>query len=74
MGLFIMGKMKETTMHDYPEEEIIESYPDYNQEEAFIYHTMADVDSIITTHGIDFFIEKLPRYSKIALLAWRKQK
>jgi hypothetical protein len=35
---------------------------------------MADVDNIITTHGIDFFIEKLPRYSKIALLAWRKQK
>jgi hypothetical protein len=69
-----MGKMKETTMYDYPEEEIIESYPDYNQEEAFIYHIMADVDSIITTHGIDFFIEKLPRYSKIALLAWRKQK
>jgi hypothetical protein len=46
----------------------------YDDEEAYIYHTMNDVDDIIKRYGVKFFIENLPRYSKIAIIAFGKEK
>jgi hypothetical protein len=37
------------------------------QEELWLESTMADVNEIIQTYGVEFFLEKLPRYAKIAL-------
>lgn len=63
-------KMKET-LQEYPEDEYVEQEM-YNSEEGWVYSTMSDVDEIIKKYGVEFFMEKLPRYSKIALLSWRK--
>ncbi len=46
----------------------------FDDEEAYIYHTMNDVDDIIKRYGVKFFIENLPRYSKIAIIAFGKEK
>lgn len=59
-------------MNDYPEDEVIDSYPDFNPEEAWVYSTMSDVEEIIKKHGVEFFINTLPRYSKIAILAYKR--
>jgi hypothetical protein len=41
--------------------------------EAWVYATMADVNDIIKQYGVAYFVEKLPRYSKIALISyWRE--
>ena len=37
------------------------------QEELWVVATLADVDDIIQTYGVEYFLEKLPRYAKIAL-------
>lgn len=58
---------------EYPEDPYEQEYQEYNSEEAWIYSTTSNVEDIIKKYGIDFFIEKLPRYSKIALMAWKKK-
>lgn len=57
---------------EYPNDDYIEQ-DDYNEEEAWVYHTMSNVEDIVRKYGIAFMIEKLPRYTKIALIAhWRQ--
>ena len=57
---------------EYPED-VVKEYDEYSAEEAFVYATTANVEEIIKKYGIDYFIEKLPRYSKIALMAWKNK-
>ena len=66
-----MSKMKES-LNEYPED-VIKEYDDYNAEEAWVYATTSNADEIIQKYGIEFFIDRLPRYSKIAILSWRKK-
>ena len=57
-----MSKMKDS----YPEDQYDEA-SDYNAEEAWVYATVGNVEDLIKRYGVAFFVEKLPRYSKIAL-------
>lgn len=57
---------------EYPED-VVKEYEDYNAEEAFVYAVTANAEDIIKKYGIEYFIEKLPRYSKIAIMAWKKK-
>jgi len=57
---------------EYPED-VVKEYEDYNAEEAFVYAVTAHAEDIIKKYGIEYFIEKLPRYSKIAIMAWKKK-
>jgi len=57
---------------EYPED-VVKEYEDYNAEEAWVYGTTASVEEIIKKYGVEFFINKLPRYSKIALIAWKQK-
>lgn len=66
-----MSKMKES-LNDYPED-VDKEYEDYNAEEAWVYGTTASVEEIIKKYGVEFFINKLPRYSKIALISWKQK-
>ena len=60
-----MSKMKES-LQEYPEDGY-EAGQIYSAEEAWVYATVSNVDDIIKRYGVAFFVEKLPRYSKIAL-------
>jgi hypothetical protein len=44
------------------------------QEELWVVATLADVDDIIQTYGVEYFLEKLPRYAKIAITAHMRKK
>ena len=44
------------------------------QEELWVVATLADVDDIIQTYGVEYFLEKLPRYAKIALSSHMRKK
>ena len=57
---------------EYPED-VVKEYDEYSAEEAFVYATTSNVEDIIKKYGIDYFIEKLPRYSKIALMSWKNK-
>jgi hypothetical protein len=57
---------------EYPED-VNKEYDEYNAEEAFVYATTASVEEIIKKYGIDYLIDKLPRYSKIALTVWKSK-
>jgi hypothetical protein len=57
---------------EYPED-VVKEYEDYNAEEAWVYSITASVEEIIKKYGVEFFIDKLPRYSKIALIAWKQK-
>ena len=64
--------MKHEALSEYPED-VVKEYDEYNAEEAFVYAATAHVEDIIKKYGIEYFIEKLPRYSKIALMAWKNK-
>ncbi len=59
-------------LQEYPEEDYKVDVT-YDMEEAWVYATTSNADEVIQKYGVDFFIEKLPRYSKIALLAWKQK-
>jgi hypothetical protein len=44
------------------------------QEELWVVATLAEVDDIIQTYGVEYFLEKLPRYAKIALSSHMRKK
>lgn len=44
------------------------------QEELWLESTMADVNEIIQTYGVEFFLERLPRYAKIAVISHLRRK
>jgi hypothetical protein len=60
------------SLNEYPEDRYdVMELPDLA--EAWVYATMADVNDIIKQYGVSYFVEKLPRYSKIALISyWRE--
>jgi hypothetical protein len=60
------------SLNEYPEDRYdVMELPDLA--EAWVYATMADVNDIIKQYGVAYFVEKLPRYSKIALISyWRE--
>lgn len=59
-------------LNEYPEDKYEEmELPDLA--EAWVYATMADVNDIIKEHGVQYFVDKLPRYSKIALISYWRQ-
>lgn len=60
-------------MSEYFEDIYQGNYDEYVAEEAWVHGTTANVEEIIKKYGVDFFIDKLPRYSKIALTMWKKK-
>lgn len=59
-------------LNEYPEEKYdAMELPDLA--EAWVYATLADVNDIIKTYGVEYFVTRLPRYSKIALISYWRQ-
>jgi len=61
----------ENDYYQYKEEEPNDSFQDPGgEEEAWVYHTIMDIGSIITNYGAEFFVQKLDMKAFELLSTW----